>query len=70
MATKVKNLWKSFPSKPLIGKHYYLAGMFLRKRFTEFLKIKMIRQKTWLLWETHFPFIIVYQETEFTKFLE
>ena len=22
----------------------------------------MIRQKTWLLWETHFPFIMVYSK--------
>ena len=25
---------------------------------------KMVRQKTWLKWETHFPFIIVWSKIE------
>ena len=28
------------------------------KLFTEFLLKKMIHQKTWLLWKTHFPLMV------------
>ena len=30
----------------------------------------MIRQKTWLLWETHFPFIMVWSEIEVFRLVQ
>ena len=32
------------------------------------LKIKMIRQKTWLLWKTHFPFIMAKSKMNLQSF--
>ena len=49
-------LQKTSPQKLLTG--LLFCRNVPRYRFTEFLKIK-ICQKTWLLWETHSPFIMV-----------